>query len=212
MAGVSGYLVGSIPTAWLVARHVLGKKADVRRMGDGNAGATNIGRLFGARWGVIVGTVDIFKGFAAAAAFNLISSELEHGELAWTVSVPGMVAGAACVIGHIFPLWLGFRGGRGAAAAIGVTGAAFTVPVLLLTAPTALLLMATRNTSIAFGTIYYWSLVVAKVFFDAEWGPIIFCWLLSYPVLLTDPRLVRLCYRPFRLWLRSQSRMLGVEK
>ena len=205
-------MVGSIPTAWLVTRHILGKEADIRRLGDGNAGATNIGHLFGARWGVTVGTVDILKGFVVMSAFNLISRKLEYGEFEWTVTVPGMVAGAACVLGHIFPAWLGFRGGRGAAAAIGVAGAAYTIPFLLLTAPAALLLMVTRNTSIAFGTIYYWSLVVAKIFFDGEWGPIVYCWLLSYPVLLTDPRLTSRCYIPLWLWLRRQSLKLTGEK
>lgn len=212
LASFGGYVVGSIPTAWLVTRHILGKEADIRRLGDGNAGATNIGHLFGARWGVTVGTVDILKGFVVMSAFNLISRKLEYGEFEWTVTVPGMVAGAACVLGHIFPAWLGFRGGRGAAAAIGVAGAAYTIPFLLLTAPAALLLMVTRNTSIAFGTIYYWSLVVAKIFFDGEWGPIVYCWLLSYPVLLTDPRLTSRCYIPLWLWLRRQSLKLTGEK
>ena len=188
---IFGYLLGSIPTAWLVGRYVLGKDADVRTMGDGNVGATNIGQLLGPRWGTLVGTVDIFKGFVAVSATDAAYALLVYGEYAGLVSTPGMVAGVACVFGHICPVWLRFRGGRGAAAAIGVAGAIFTAPILLLTPPTALILWITRNTSIAFCLIYYGGLVVAREFFDAGWESIIYCWLLALPVLLTDPRLRR---------------------
>lgn len=192
-AGILGYLVGSIPTAWLVGRFVLGRNADVRSLGDGNVGATNIGRLLGPRWGTIVGAADISKGFAAVSAFDLMS--LAIGGREWALSPLSMVAGAACVVGHIWPVWLGFRGGRGAAAAVGILGVVFTIPVLLLALPAALLLLVTRNTSIAFATVYYWSLIVAKVLFDAEWGPVLYCWFLAFPVLLTDPRLRRARWR-----------------
>ena len=186
-----GYLIGSLPTAWLVGRRVMGKDADVRVLGDGNVGATNIGKLIGPRWGTVVGAVDIFKGFMALSVFDIAYRLAVPGEHVGNVSVPGMVAGVSCVLGHIWPVWLRFRGGRGAAAAIGIIGAVFTAPVLLLTLPTALVLLVTRNTSIAFCTIYYGSLITAKVAFDAEWGPILYCYLLSYPVILTDPRLRR---------------------
>ena len=191
-AAVFGYLVGSIPTAWMVGRFVLGRNADVRRLGDGNVGATNIGRLAGPRWGTLVGAADILKGFALASSFDVIFFGSGPGELDGVLSSPTMVAGAACVTGHIWPVWLGFKGGRGAATSVGILGAVFTVPVLLLALPTALILLVTRNTSIAFPTIYYWSLVVAKLCFDAEWGPLLYCWVLALPVLLTDPRLKRM--------------------
>ena len=188
-AATGGYLIGSLPTAWLAGRHVLGKDADVRVLGDGNVGATNIGRLIGTRWGTLVGAVDITKGFVAVSVFDFTHRLVEPVEHFGTVSEAGLVAGVACVIGHIWPIWLRFRGGRGAAAAIGVLGAVFTGPVLLLTLPTALILLVTRNTSIAFCTIYYWSLIAAKTIFGAAWAPILCCYFLSYPVLLTDPRL-----------------------
>ena len=137
---IFGYLLGSIPTAWWVGRYVLGKDADVRTLGDGNVGATNIGQLLGPRWGTLVGTVDIFKGFAAVFAADVAYTLLGSESYPDPVSVPCMAAGVACVIGHIWPVWLKFRGGRGAAAAIGVAGAIFTAPVLLLTPPTALIL------------------------------------------------------------------------
>ena len=197
-AALSGYLTGSLPTAWLVVRHVMGKDADVRIMGDTNVGATNVGRLLGAYWGTVVGIVDIFKGFAAVSAFGAAYRLTVPADYPGTISDPEMVVGAACVIGHIWPVWLRFRGGRGAATAIGVIGAIFTTPVLILTPPTALILLITRNTSIAFGIIYYWSLIIAKVFFDAAWEPVVYCYFLSYPVLLTDPRLRRYLKRFIR--------------
>ena len=196
---IFGYLIGSLPTAWLAVRYVLGKDADARSLGDGNVGATNIGHLLGPRWGTLVGAVDIFKGFAVVSAVDvsyvLLVSEGHPGP----VSEYGMAAGVGAVVGHIWPVWLGFHGGRGAAASIGVAGAVFTVPILLLTPPVALVLLKTRNSSLAFCLIYYGALVVAREVFDAGWEPIIYCWLLALPVLLTDPRLRR-------RWKRRTSR------
>ena len=72
-AVATGYLVGSFPTAWLVVRYLVGKKDDIRLLGDGNVGATNLGRLFGVRWGIVAGIVDILKGFALVSAFDLLA-------------------------------------------------------------------------------------------------------------------------------------------
>ena len=192
-AVTTGYLVGSFPTAWLVVRYLVGKKADIRLLGDGNVGATNLGRLFGVRWGIVAGIVDILKGFALVSAFDLLAEaagiDEEH---VWS---PGILAGAAGVVGHIWPVWIGFRGGRGAATAIGVAGAVFTTPMLWLTLPAALILLVTRNTSITFCAVYYPTLICAKVAFDADWAPILGCGILSFPVIFTDPRLRPLVQR-----------------
>ena len=189
-AVTTGYLVGSFPTAWLVVRYLVGKKDDIRLLGDGNVGATNLGRLFGVRWGIVAGIVDILKGFALVSAFDLLAEaagiDQEH---VWS---PGILAGAAGIAGHIWSVWIGFRGGRGAATAIGVAGAVFTTPMLWLTLPAALILLVTRNTSITFCAVYYPTLICAKVAFDADWAPILGCGILSFPVIFTDPRL-----RPF---------------
>ena len=186
-----GYLIGSLPTAWLVGRHVMGKDADIRVLGDGNVGATNIGKLVGGRWGTVVGAVDIFKGFLAISVVDGTYRLAVPVEDLGTVSVPGMVAGVSCMTGHIWPVWLRFRGGRGAATAVGIIGAVYIVPVLLLVLPAVLLILVKRNTTMALCLIYYGSLIIAKVADDAEWAPILYCYLLSYPVILTDPRLRR---------------------
>ncbi len=105
----AAYLLGSIPTAvWLSRR--LGK--DVRTVGSGNAGATNMLRTFGWKVGLATFLIDMLKGYAAVqwpiwAGFELSSP--------WQLAL-----GTAAVIGHIFPIWARFRGGKGVATLVGV--------------------------------------------------------------------------------------------
>lgn len=109
----AAYLIGSTPTAYLAVRLLKGQ--DIRRLGDGNAGAGNVFRIIGSRAGIVVATVDIGKG---AAAVLLVRGFLDS-------TAAEMAAGAAAVAGHSWPVYLRLRGGRGAAAAIGVLIAMF---------------------------------------------------------------------------------------
>ena len=70
-AALCGYLLGSIPTAYLAVRWATRGAVDIRQAGDGNAGANNVNRVCGRRWAILVGAVDIAKGVAAVLAFNL---------------------------------------------------------------------------------------------------------------------------------------------
>src|SRR4029079_4305246 len=102
-----GYAIGSVPFAFLVARRV---GIDVRVAGSGNVGAANVLRTSGASLGVTVMALDISKGVASVVA-----------AYATVGTVPTMAAGgAAAVIGHIYPVWLRFHGGKGVAVAAGV--------------------------------------------------------------------------------------------
>lgn len=105
VAGAVGYLLGSISPAVYVAR-VFG--VDLYSSGSGNPGATNVGRTLGARWGVIVGAIDIAKGFIPAIVFGMFVGE-----------VAGEVAGLAAVLGHITSPFLKGRGGKGVATTLG---------------------------------------------------------------------------------------------
>lgn len=103
---VIGYLLGSIPFGLIVTR--LGGRGDVRQIGSGSIGTTNVLRTGSKRLAAATLVLDILKGTAAA----VIGSE-------WGVE-PMLAASAAVLIGHMFPVWLGFHGGKGVATALGV--------------------------------------------------------------------------------------------
>ena len=177
---IFGYLLGSLPTAYLASRRAGHSAADIREIGDGNAGAGNVGHIYGRGWGVAVGVVDIAKGAAPVFALNflatLISTDAaDSADALPELSGSGMLAGAAAMAGHIWPVWLRFRGGRGAATALGVTSAVLTGPVLLMALPAIVILWTTRSTTITLAFIYVSSIVIAKAIFDISWMPVWYC-------------------------------------
>ena len=108
LAVIAAYLIGSIPFALLLARRW--GKTDLRQVGSGNLGAANVLRATGIRAGVIVAVLDIAKGAASVA----LAMRVGGGP-----AVPAAAAFAA-VVGHIYPVWLKFKGGKGVATACGV--------------------------------------------------------------------------------------------
>jgi len=102
---LAAYLLGSIPAAYLVGR--LAGRIDIRVAGEGNVGARNVFHEVGAGWGVVVFAADFGKGAAVALAFQ----SRPASQLA--------VAAVFLILGHAYPIWLGFVGGKGVAAAIG---------------------------------------------------------------------------------------------
>lgn len=124
---VVGYLLGSIPTAYIVAKRRKG--VDIREVGVGNMGAANTFREIGPREGAIVWAVDLAKGAAAI----LIAQALNVSQ-PWVLAV-----GFAALLGHSFPLYIGFRGGKGAATTMGIflvlTPEAMAITFALLAIP-----------------------------------------------------------------------------
>ena len=114
--GVLCYAIGSLPTAYLFTRYILGQ--DIRQIGDFNSGAANVFRNVGAKAGVAVGAIDIIKG-ALVIVLAMVLVDDTGME---------MMAGAAALTGHNFPIHLRFRGGRGAATAVGILIA--SVPII----------------------------------------------------------------------------------
>lgn len=118
VALVAAYLFGSVPFSYLVVRRLLG--TDVRSVGSGNAGATNVLRAAGKGPALLVLALDIAKGVAAVLLPGLLGAD------------PALAACAAvaAVLGHIYPVFLGFKGGKGVATAAGALGALAPVAVL----------------------------------------------------------------------------------
>ena len=106
--GLLCYVIGSFPTAYLFTRYILGR--DIREIGDFNSGAANVYRNVGSKAGVAVGAIDIIKG---SLVIVLTKSLVDNSGME-------MMAGAAALVGHNFPAHLKFKGGRGAATAVGV--------------------------------------------------------------------------------------------
>jgi glycerol-3-phosphate acyltransferase PlsY len=109
------YLAGSIPFGLLVG---LAKGVDIRQQGSGNIGATNVGRALGRGWGVLVFGLDFLKGFGPVLAVRLAGPRL--GCTPFVLHDLPVLCALAAVLGHVFPVWLGFRGGKAGATGLGV--------------------------------------------------------------------------------------------
>lgn len=112
---VIAYLIGSIPTAVWVSKFFFG--IDIRDFGSGNAGATNTYRVLGAKWGTFVMVVDMLKAIIAVKLAFLLPYSFESD--LYLVNMQ-LGLGLAAVIGHIFPIWANFKGGKGVAALFGM--------------------------------------------------------------------------------------------
>jgi acyl phosphate:glycerol-3-phosphate acyltransferase len=112
---ILAYLIGSVPTAVWVSRSVF--NIDIRDYGSGNAGATNTFRVLGSKWGTFVMLVDMLKGLLAVKLAFLLPYYVVN-DFARTNFQIGL--GLAAVLGHIFPIWAEFRGGKGVATLFGL--------------------------------------------------------------------------------------------
>lgn len=112
---ILAYLIGSIPTSLIVSRSQF--NIDIRDYGSGNAGATNTFRVLGSRWGTFVMIMDMLKGLIAVKLALLLPYYIEN-EFERTNFQIGL--GLAAVLGHIFPIWAEFRGGKGVATLFGI--------------------------------------------------------------------------------------------
>lgn len=117
LALLAAYLLGSIPTALWVGRRFFGL-ADIRAHGSGNAGATNTFRVLGKQAGSFVMAIDVLKGYVATALPQLL---VQQGAIpASQLLYYQLGAGALAVVGHIYPVWAQFRGGKGVATVLGM--------------------------------------------------------------------------------------------
>jgi len=120
IACVVAYLVGGIPFGYIIGRVVGG--IDIRTQGSGNIGATNVARVMGLRWGVAVLVPDALKGLlpvlAVSATMSRLVESVEPGSV--VVVHTQVLVGLIAIVGHMYPCWIGLRGGKGVATALGV--------------------------------------------------------------------------------------------
>ena len=135
--GLLAYFIGAIPTAYLFARFALGR--DIRSVGDNNSGAANVYREIGPKAGLACGALDIIKGGVAVIVVGVIANDTGIK----------MFGGVCAFVGHIFPIYLRFRGGRGAAVAVGVLIAMLPLFALPVGALSLVALYHTRKAMVA---------------------------------------------------------------
>ncbi|MEP7072166.1 MAG: glycerol-3-phosphate 1-O-acyltransferase PlsY [Verrucomicrobiota bacterium] len=142
-AAILGYFLGSCPNGYLIGR---ARGVDIRLFGSGNIGATNVLRVLGKKWGYLVFFLDTLKGFLAvraASGLAFITPPISQPEIV------GIVAGLACILGHTFPVWLRFRGGKGVATSAGVLLGLMPIAVISVFFVWLVLFKITRYVSIA---------------------------------------------------------------
>ena len=166
---VSAYLLGSIPTAYLVVHYRKG--SDIRKLGDGNSGAANVARVMGAKTGIFVGIVDIFKGsIILALAGWLLGSGI------------GMAGGIIAIMGHSWPIYLLGRGGRGAAVGIGVLLALLPYLAFPIAFIGIIILGVTRKTRLAIA--FFFVTLPVLVFLVGNYSLVYLAYTLLIPVLV----------------------------
>ncbi len=170
---VFAYFIGSIPTAYIVGRF---KNIDIRQFGSGNVGATNTFRIFGPKAGVLVLLIDIAKGYVPVFLAQR-----------WTQVNESQIyslffIGACAVIGHMFPLWLRFRGGKGVATAGGIM-LAISPPLMIIGLIIFFIFLSTTHMVSLSSILSVASLLISFfIFFDFEKNEPFFFFLLSLAI------------------------------
>ncbi|WP_188882729.1 glycerol-3-phosphate 1-O-acyltransferase PlsY [Alicyclobacillus cellulosilyticus] len=193
------YGIGSISTSTIVSRVVA--RIDIREHGSGNAGATNTVRVLGLKWGLVVLIADVAKGVIA----SLLAMGWAHGT-PWVV----YAAGIAAIAGHNWPVFFGFRGGKGIATAIGVLSTWMLLPALAAGAVAVALLLLTRYVSLA--SLMFTILTPAfGVWFHAPWGAVAASAVIALlSIYRHRQNIVRLAKgKEHRIFHRQETRMTG---
>lgn len=117
---LAGYLLGSVPFGLLIG---WGRGIDIRKEGSGNIGATNVSRILGRKWGIYCFFLDVAKGLVPVLLTLLYlryTGEAGGGTMSLAGQGTVLLSGGACILGHMFSVYLGFRGGKGVATSLGV--------------------------------------------------------------------------------------------
>lgn len=183
---IAAYLLGSVSNAVWIGKAFC--KTDVREHGSGNAGATNTMRVLGWRAGIAVFALDFLKGFAAVSLACF--SEYEPGSPAMFNLKFALTA--SVVLGHIFPVFAGFRGGKGVAALAGAVTAVYPPAVLLCLATFVTVFIIWRYVSLASMTAGIMFPIYTVFVFGQRYVPlIVFCSAVSVLILVTHRKNIK---------------------
>jgi len=184
MLVVLAYLLGSIPTSIWVSKAVFG--IDIRQYGSGNPGATNTFRVLGSKWGAFVMISDISKGVIATSLYILIPFYLQN-ELARTNFM--IVLGMAAVLGHIFPIWADFKGGKGVATILGMALAIQPIVALICIIVFLITLFTTRFVSLSsmLASVVFMVLILF-IFNEKETSYRVFAIIVAFMVVVTHQK------------------------
>jgi len=181
---IIAYLIGSIPTALLISNKFFG--IDIREYGSGNMGATNAFRILGPKYGTIIMILDILKGMLAVSLFYLLpyylSNELERTNFM-------MALGLSAVMGHIFPIFANFKGGKGVATLLGMLIAVQPIVAICCVVVFLIVLYFTRYISLSsiLGAIML-PISVLWIWNEHELSYRIFALLVAFIVLITHQK------------------------
>ena len=181
---IMAYLIGSIPVALIISKKFFG--IDIREYGSGNMGATNAFRVLGPKYGTIIMVLDILKGMLAVGLFYLLPYYLSN-ELERTNFMIGL--GLSAVMGHIFPIFANFKGGKGVATLLGMLIAVQPVVAVCCVAVFVLVLYLTRYVSLSsiLGAIML-PVSVILIWNEHELSYRIFALLVAFLVIITHQK------------------------
>lgn len=145
-AFVQAYFLGSIPFGLLAGRL---RGLDIRKVGSGNIGATNVWRTLGWQWGLPTFLCDFGKGLVAVVIARHLAAAWIPNAAPDDLNYAGISAAIACILGHSFPIWLGFKGGKGVATSLGVIIGMMPLAGLSIFAVWGLVLWISRYVSVA---------------------------------------------------------------
>ena len=159
---IISYLLGSIPFGYVIA---VAKGVDIRKQGSGNIGATNVGRTLGRKYGIMIFILDLLKGFVVVFLIPILISKTKFPTTSDNLLV--ILCGFCAVLGHIFPVYIGFKGGKAVATSFGVFIWLSPIPVAIAFGIWILTVLASRYVSLG-SMISSIALISAIVGFENE--------------------------------------------
>jgi glycerol-3-phosphate acyltransferase PlsY len=198
---IGAYLIGSIPTAVWIGKYFY--KIDVREYGSGNAGATNTFRVLGKKAGIPVLIIDVLKGFVAVSLAHLSSYTIATNQF---INLQ-LVLGIASLIGHIFPIFASFRGGKGIATLLGIILAVHPSAAIISIAIFIIVLLISKYVSLgSMIAAVSFPFIVIIVFETKTPSLIIFSILIAIMVLITHQKNIE------RLLRKEESKTKLIKK